>query len=353
MMTIVIRCDASPAIGFGHLMRCLALADRCRRQGDAVRVVIREDAGAARVLREAGVDAAWLPSACSVEQAAAGLRDELRPAADETGPVWSVVDTYEQPARYAQAAQQAGASVLMIDDGGQAHVTAQLLVNWNLDADASWYPSHASAQLLLGGSYACLRREFSNAAPRAASPSVRRVLVTLGGSDAGNRTALGLQALAQLPAAQRQGLRVDVVLGPGCAHREALEQLLPSLGFRCALQQNVAHMSDLMRQADVGIIAAGGTLYEAACLGLPSLVMVLADNQVPNADAFGRRGLAVVMGRADSLAASDIAAAAGRLIEDAEARARMQVEGPACVDGRGAERIRQAMLALSHAEARR
>lgn len=352
MLTIVIRCDASSAIGFGHLMRCLALAQACRCHGDCVRIVIRHDAGAACVLRDGDVEVAWLPSGCSVEEAATGWRDEVC-RAGRAGPVWSVVDIYEQPALVTRIAQQAGAFVLMIDDEGQTNVPAQLLVNWNLDAETSWYPS-TSAHLLLGGSYACLRQEFFDTAARTDTPAVaRRVMVTLGGSDAGNRTVLVVQGLARLSLAQRRELAVDVVLGPGYAYRQELERLLASLGLPCTLHQHVETMADLMRQADLGIIAAGGTLYEAACLGLPALVVVVADNQVPNAEAFGRRGLAVILGRTDSLMPFEIATAAGRLIGDPQARARMRALGPSCIDGRGAERIRQAMLAMAHVEASR
>jgi len=99
----------------------------------------------------------------------------------------------------------------------------------------------------------------------------------------------------------------------------------------------------LMQRADLAITAAGGTIYETACLGLPSLVLVLAENQEKNAGACRRHELAVVMGAASALAPSDVAQAVSRLMHDPAARHRMRTRGRALIDGRGPERIRQAM----------
>jgi len=328
-------------------MRCLALAAHGEQSGDAVRMVVREEAGAVRVLGQAGISTRWLPATCSTSEAAHAFGQELAQAIDRKAPsVWSVIDTYEEPSLYSEAANSARAHVLRIDDTGMEETIADLIVNPNLDAQPSWYPAAADAECLLGGSYAFLRREFVEAMPRATtSGSVRRILVTLGGSDAHNRTELVLKGLQALPKKRRLQLEVDVVLGYGYAHRQSLEALRPALGYRCMLHVGVSNVAELMQRADLAVTAAGGTLYEMAYLGVPMAVVVLASNQEKNAQAFERRGLAVVLGQADTLTPSTVANSLGQLMGDPVARNRMSAKSQTIIDGRGPERIRHAMVA--------
>lgn len=355
MLTTLFRCDASREIGFGHVMRCLALAECLREHGDAVRFLIRQDEGASRVLREMGRMIRWLPPACAVSDIAQMIHREVQQLLSATGePPWVVVDSDDEPRRQIEAAREAGALVLMVDDLGGCDPHAHLLVNPNLDAMASWYPGANGTTLLLGSGYHLLRREFLAASPRrvAAAP-VRRILVTLGGSDAKNRTALVLQGLDHLPSAIRGAIEVHVVLGPGCLHRASLEALIGRVGYRALIHRDVLLMSALLREADLAITAGGGTLYEAAACGLPALVIVLSENQQRNASAFARRGVAVPLGDGARLDPPAIARAVHALMEDADRREAMSRQARGLIDGHGPERIRQAMLERMSAVIRR
>jgi UDP-2,4-diacetamido-2,4,6-trideoxy-beta-L-altropyranose hydrolase len=337
-MDVLFRSDASVDIGFGHLMRSVALAECLQSHGGRVRFLLREEAGARRVLQQARMPVTWLRSSASLDEVEEAVRQAAEP--------WVVIDSYEQPQRQCEAARRAGARVLVMDDLGGLGVEAQWLVNPNLDAEPSWYPDANGAHLLLGAAYAMVRRELL-AGPRMRQPAagpVRRILVTLGGSERRNRTALVLNGLNALPAEVRRRLSVDVVLGPGFRHQAQIEALAKSVGYDCAVHRDVVQMSALYARADLAITAAGSTVYETAFLGIPSLTLTLSANQARNASAFSRQGVAVSLGDAETLAPSMIAHHVAALMRDSEQRTAMSARGRLLIDGQGVERIRGAMM---------
>lgn len=347
MLTVLFRCDASSVIGFGHLMRSIALAEALQESGDDVRFLIREEPSAARVLQDAGLSASWLPASCSLDEVSRALRQAVDDARSGGCVPWVVIDSSQEPRRQSTAALGAGARVLVVDDLGWSHGRVQALVNPNLDAEPSWYPQANGTRLLLGAAYILLRREVLDLPPRAdVGAAVRRLLVTLGGSDVHNRTALVVQGLAALEERHRYQLDVDVVLGHGNIHEPEIRRLIAVRGLRCTVHCGVLRMSSILSRADLAITAAGGTVYETARCGIPTLMMVLSENQQRNAAAFERNGLSVLLGRADRLSPSAVADAVGRLMADPQRRTAMNARCRAVVDGRGAERIRQALLAM-------
>lgn len=343
MLDVLVRCDASAEIGFGHLMRCIALAERLTAAGDAVTFLIREEEGAARILRRAGLDAVWLPRRCALGTVLGRLQRIVAEGRSAGRRPWVVLDSYEAPQRQSETALEAGAQVLVVDDLGSMVDGVQMIVNPNLDAAPAWYPHRNGTRLLLGAPYVLLRREFREVPRREAAAEVRRLLVTLGGSDAHNRTALILNGLSLLEERWRRALEVDVVLGFGSTHAEAVERLAATLPLRCRVHRSVDRMAALFAGADMAVTAAGGTVYEAARFGVPVAMVTLSEHQQRNAEAFVRSGLGVALGDAAALTPQSAATAIGALLEDARLRVAMSARGPALIDGQGPERIRQAM----------
>jgi spore coat polysaccharide biosynthesis predicted glycosyltransferase SpsG len=257
---------------------------------------------------------------------------------------WVVIDSYEQTARQIAVAREAGAKVLVIDDVGRLAANAHLLVNPNLDAHASWYPGANGTPLLLGASYALLRKEFLiEDRLRERSRPIMRLLVTLGGSDRQNRLVTVLKGLGELPLRWRAQLKIAVVLGPGYRHVADIQELLRGVGDHVRVHTAVARMGELMACADLAIAGAGSTVYELAHLGVPTVMLTLADNQTRNAEAFSRHGLAVALGPAEPLEPSTVAQAVASLLDRPQQRAAMSARARASVDGLGGERVYQAM----------
>ncbi len=331
--TLLLRADASSRIGTGHVMRCLALAQAWQDAGGRAHFASAHDLGSlgARLAAD-GFDCTRIDAEAGSQGdalATAQLAHDLRAG-------WVVVDGYHFDARYQQALKAAGPRVLLLDDyGGAGHYHAGLVLNQNLGADAAWYARREpDTRLLLGTRYALLRREFRpwRCWKRTVPEAARKVLVTLGGADPDNRTLLVVEALERIAAL---GLEAIVVVGASYGHLATLRDHRGRIDIR----RNVTDMPALMAWADVAVAAGGTTSWERALLGLPSLVLVLADNQTAVAAACEQAGLAVNLGRAEHLPSGRLAEELTALLENRERRLAMAQKGRECVDGNGATRV--------------
>ncbi len=341
---IVIRADASTRIGTGHVMRCLALAqawqDSCGRplfamSMDAPALVDR--------LKSEGMEVVHL----SAEPGSLEDAEMTADLAKKMGAAWVVVDGYHFGSDYQRIIKESGLRLLFIDDNGHAdHYYADIVLNQNLHANEELYKNREPyTKLLLGTEYVLLRREFwpwrgwKREIPEVAC----KVLVTLGGSDPDNVTLKVIQALLQI-----EQLVAVVVLGGSNPH---YEELLSSLEDNPAidLKKNVNNMPDLFAWADLAISSAGTTTWELAFMGLPSLIIILAENQVKVAGQLDSAGIAKNLGWHNRLDPPDISQGISSILSDADARASMAKLGRRTIDGFGVDK---ALIALSEGSIR-
>jgi len=307
-MNIVVRADASLQIGTGHVMRCLTLADELRARGASIRFVCRQlIESLATLIRAHGHTLSMLPSAKAGtaehgqnEPAYAhwlgvgwerDAQDTLAGLADTAGWDWVIVDHYGIDERWETMLRRTlDSKIMVIDDIADRQHDCDVLLDQNFYADMNTrytgkVPSHC--QLLLGPRYALLRDEFrqlrEQVKPR--TGLVKRVLVFFGGMDSGNYTALAIEALA---GSTGRDLRVDVVIGAQHPHSEQIESACAEHGFVCHVQTE--RMAELMAAADLAIGAGGSASWERCCLGLPSIVGAVAQNQVQAAKDFSAFG---------------------------------------------------------------
>jgi RimJ/RimL family protein N-acetyltransferase len=173
----------------------------------------------------------------------------------------------------------------------------------------------------------------------------------MGGSDADNLTAVVIRAL-QL--ASIKGLEAKVVVGAGNPHTESLERATNQSETKMSLLKNVTNMPELMAWADVAISGAGSTCWEMCLLGLPAMLIDLAENQRTVAKELDRRGIAVHLGSVGDVTPEKIASKLRWLLDSIETRTALSMRARELVDGKGAERVvsavRGAMLRLRRAE---
>lgn len=329
---LLIRADASERIGCGHVMRSLALAQAWQDSGGAVCL-------AARLLPKT-LERRSREEKIEIRQFAE-VRDDAQQTVElarEIGADWVVLDGYQFGVRFQRAIKNAGLRLLVVDDEARAqHYVADLVLNQAPYAVRDFYPSQGSSTaLLLGTRYALLRREFIRArrTDLAQAPRAQRVLVTLGGGDPDNCTHTILEALAMI-----ERLTTIAVVGPSNSRAIELEQLAERADGRITVQRNPPDMSQLMAWADLAISAAGSTCWELAFMGLPMLLVVLADNQRPGATCLDKLGLARNLGWHCELSVEKARAAIMDIIDDPALRASMSRKGLELIDGHGASRV--------------
>lgn len=325
-MKIAFRADASLQMGSGHVMRCLTLADALKAQGADCHFISREHPGhLLEVIRQRGYKVNCLtalvqpaqgaiksivkeaPSQQQEPAHAAWLGSTWQTDAQETAailaglqPHWLVVDHYALDQRWEEALAPHYRKLLVIDDLADRPHRCNLLLDQNLGRQPQDYaglvPAHC--QLLIGPHFALLRPEFAALRPyslqrRQAQPALRHLHVTMGGVDQPNATGQVLLALktCALPA----DCRITVVMGLTAPWLQNVRELAAQMPWPTEVVVNVNDMAQRMADSDLAIGAAGSTSWERCCLGLPTLMVVLADNQRGIASALYQTGAATAL----------------------------------------------------------
>ncbi len=339
---LVIRADASPKIGTGHVMRCLALAQSWQAVGGTVHVIGQITDGLEERLREEGIPVKVLESK-------PGSKDDALQTAQAVqrhGATWCVVDGYHFDEQYQRCLRGGGIQVLFLDDYGHAdRYEAELVLNQNIDAEASLYRDRAEhTDLLLGPRFSLLRKEFSpwREPRRTPRSEAHRVLVTLGGGDPDNCTEKAVRALGQL---EKEGLRCTVVVGESNPHKSSICAAAERAEIPINLRSNVSDMAALMAEHDIAVSAGGSTCWELAFMGIPNVILVLADNQRGIAEGLEEAGTALNLGWHEKVEKKEITEQIEKLLRNDEKRLRVARKAQELVDGRGTERVLGKMFA--------
>jgi UDP-2,4-diacetamido-2,4,6-trideoxy-beta-L-altropyranose hydrolase len=344
--TLIIRADATPDIGTGHVMRCLALAQAWQENGGDVVFISRCESETLRKrITAEGFGFSSLdkfhPDPSDIEFTLAVLSKlKIQTPKLET---WIVIDGYHFDADYQKKIKDAGYKILWIDDYGHAtHYHADLILNQNISADSSVYANRASyTQLLMGTRYALLRREFKRWREwhREHPPAARKVLVTLGGGDPDNVTVKVVKAMQRI---DLPGLEARIVSGPANPHLALLKnEIAPASNMQLLL--NAANMPELMAWADIAIAAGGSTNWELAFMGLPSIIFVLAGNQHEIAKGLHSVGSAINLGWYDQVTNDEIVHSIVSLLNSIQLRSHMSEVGRRLVNGEGTEKVLNAL----------
>lgn len=339
-MHIAFRVDASAALGGGHVMRCLTLAETLRGRGARVQMITRTLAGDLNdLLRARGLAVSALPALATAPSWADDAAQTLHALADQR-PDGLVVDHYALDHRWERLLRPQVRHLAVIDDLADRDHDCDLLLDQNdLDPGAGRYTDRvpAGCRLLLGPQHALLRPDFARLRAGRGTPSghLARVLVFFSGGDDLSETLKALQgiALSGLP------LAVDAVVGLANPQREAVAQFCARQGwaYHCQTDQ----MAQLMAQADLVLGSAGSSSWERCALGVPSLVCTLADNQRELVDALSHAQAARALGWGAALTAQDYADAL-RALRPADL-IQLAHGARAMTDGAGSDRVADAL----------
>jgi UDP-2,4-diacetamido-2,4,6-trideoxy-beta-L-altropyranose hydrolase len=264
-------------------------------------------------------------------------------------PEWLVVDHYGLDAQWERVLRPHAQQVAVIDDLANRPHECNLLLDQNLcerERYIDWVP--AECELVLGPRYALLREEYSQhrrVAARAVK-AMERVFIFFGGSDPCNLTGIALEALSH---PRLRHLRVDVVVGANNPHFERLRRQAEAR-VGTAVHGPRKHLADLMVAADLAIGAAGTTTWERMCLGLPSIVVSIAENQRPIAESLAQDGLIQYVGTTAEVGVAELIAAVERAADGGQDLSQQSLRGRLMVDGLGAMRVAECMDATKTEE---
>ncbi len=336
---IWIRADANETIGSGHVMRCLSIADALKRQGQQV-CFLTADENAAGLLEARGQAFRVLHTDYRRMEGELEALEELL-----AGGGFFLADSYFVTAAYLDRVRER-LPVGYLDDMGRRDLAADLLIDYNIFAEARLYEGCKAAEFLLGPEYAPLRAEFAGNACETRDRA-SRVLITTGGGDRYNLAGQLLEKALAHPGTAC--LEYHVVSGAYNVHLAELKALERRHG-NLRIYSNVSDMCGLMRDSDIAVTAGGSTMYELSALGVPMVCFSFVDNQERIVEGFVERGLVGFGGnyllQGEAMAA-EAAEAIALLAGDRELRRTYSRRLRAVVDGRGAMRIARRIIQKS------
>ncbi len=348
-LRVLMRADASVEIGAGHVVRCATLANELIARGAEVTFACRQLPGDLNDwLRAKGFSVlAWQADDPAETQALLSQLGQLGCSGNNPFD-WLAVDHYGLSVGWETQLRSVARRVLTLDDlANRPHDCELLIDSGDLTRNVERYQALTppECRLLLGPKYALLRPDFARFRARMQdvgvfrSQPVSRVLVFFGGSDPTGETLKAIAALRDLTSP----FRVDVVVGAANPMGEEIREqcaALPSFDFHC----QVDNMAERMALADLAIGAGGTATWERLCLGLPAIVIAVADNQLEISRQVADAGAQVFLGASGSVSVNDLRKAIWALADAPERRAAMADSAMRLVDGLGAQRVADIIL---------
>ncbi|MCW8328229.1 UDP-2,4-diacetamido-2,4,6-trideoxy-beta-L-altropyranose hydrolase [Photobacterium sp. SDRW27] len=294
-MKIAIRVDASFHIGSGHVMRCLVLANALRKEGHSVQFASRAQKGdMIEFVRRQGFSVCeliqpeqWQEPAHTADYKAwlqvSELDDSLSFIEQVEAVDIVVVDHYGLNKLWeSQVRNHYSCRIMAIDDLARDH-DCDLLLDQTYGRTGGSYQHLfvSSARLLLGCEYALLNPFFAQSRERAIERTelpvqAHRVMVSMGGVDSPNATLAVLHALS---ARKKLIESVTVIINPQAPHYGEVLDFVTQHSNWIKQCDFVDNMAQLMLDHTIAIGAPGTTSWERACMGLPNIIVPLADNQ--------------------------------------------------------------------------
>lgn len=259
--TALFKAEASLNIGTGHIMRCMVLAD---------------------LLTDIGWKCSFISSQKSYDLISKLNRfDHISPEQDLEHHDLLVVDNYDLDESYENHARKFAKLILVIDDLANRKHNCDILLDQNLGSKAEDYKNlvNSDCKILAGSNYCLLRPEFSKLrraalVKRSQTKNIKKILVNFGGSDLNNHTK---KALLELEKSSFRG-EVEVVLGFNAPHFDEIQNFAQSSQNKITIHKQ-ADMAKLIFEADMAVAAGGTSAWERCCLGLPTFLIKIADNQ--------------------------------------------------------------------------
>ena len=363
---ICFRVDSGWAIGTGHLMRCLSLADAFRARGLACVFLSRDHEGSAAGLvasRGHRVQSLGPAVAADPKNHATWIgSDMMWDAADTAAAIYNLsgnagarilfVDHYGISAPWERALRASCHVLAVLDDMNDRPHDCDLLVDQNLGKTARFYkgliPEHAL--VLAGADFAPIRPEFAEERPgslarRMDGETQRRIFVAYGGIDADDSSSLTVAAIEALrERSEFADLAADVVISSRAPHIDALRRRISAAGPHICLYVDTPAVARLMSHSLVACGGGGVTALERCVVGLPTLMLIQASNQEQMGNSIELSGAGRVIGRSSEVALAEIREALAELLADPAGLTKMSTAAAALCDGHGLERIVTACL---------
>ncbi|MFW2501328.1 UDP-2,4-diacetamido-2,4,6-trideoxy-beta-L-altropyranose hydrolase [Clostridium diolis] len=344
-MKIAIRADGGTDIGMGHIMRTLVLAKELNEylNNEVFYICKIEDRYFNDVLQNfnSAINSKYIKGIKKILDE--GFKVEfirenklIKDLKNICADIF-ITDSYDVNEKYFDVLKNNFAKTVYIDDMNLYYFNVDYLINQNIDAEDFEYKVNEDTRLILGTKYLMLRDEFKNISSKNIKEKVSDIMITVGGADSYELTEKILSCIKELK------YNFHIIIGPLFKNTEFIYKFQnPNIIF----YEN-ADMCEIMKRCDIAISACGSTLYELAACGVPTLGIIIADNQQGIAKKMDEVGIVRNLGRCEKLNKDIIIDNINTLADNHELRKTISKQCMNLVDGKGAKRIASILIGNS------
>lgn len=340
---VYFRTDSNSLISGGHIMRCISIAQALIEKGMEVCFLIADDNPVSVLDKESIpyviLKSDWKNLMTDINKVKELLRKDNN--------AFMLIDTYKVTKEYVDELSQY-AKIAYLGSKLEYLGKLNLLINYSTSIDFDFYnKNYRTTSLLLGPSFAPLRKEFRNVVP-SYRKSIRRILLTTGNTDPKNITISIINSI--LPIISEHSIILDVIVGPMFRYKNQLHQVY----YDCPcveLHENVKSVFSIMKECDLAISANGTTVYELSAVGLPTISFAMVEEQVKSAETLNKLGAVDYCGKAFENSDScirEIIDKASFYINHNEKMIALAKRAHNLIDGNGASQIANTIIEIMH-----
>jgi len=326
-------------------MRCLTLADELRQKYTDIDFICREERGnLISYIGNRGYKIHQLTGGIDIETDRRLTKEIL--SKYETKPDWLIIDNYDIDISYESPLKEHVKMIMAIDDLANREHVCDLLLDQNYNTNDNRYNGLVPENCiqLLGPKCALLQPQFQKAREnlRERDGGINRILVFMGGADSKNVTSKALRAIHML---DRPDIATDVVIGNLNPYHDEIENLTSKIP-NTSCHYNVENIAELMLIADLCIGAGGTTTWERCCVGLPTITIILAENQKNISESLDSEDALKNLGWYQNVTENNIKEVIEGLLDAPQKMASMSDKSRRLVDGKGVNRVCDAMISM-------
>lgn len=340
-LKVAIRADGNNEIGFGHIVRCIALAKEFIKFGCEVVFISKEEKNRFinNLIKEHQLRNEVIDSKITLQEEIK-LMSKLVGSRDIN---IIILDGSQFNKEYIQKLREINnIFVVVLDVNRDINIGANVVVNGGIYAKELLNETKDQANInLLGPEYNLLRHQFKDSPKRNVNKKVKRVLITCGG---GGDKDLIINIIENIiDVINKKDIQIELVLGFSIIGREELIDAIQKYK-NINIHTNVTEMVNLMYQCDIAISAGGTTLYELAATGTPTIAFILANNQDRQTIEFHNQNTLINLGHVSTLNKHELVSKLNYLLNEYDVRKAMSEKGQSLIDGKGAYRTAKEII---------
>lgn len=326
-MKVFIITEGSKNTGFGHITRCLSLYQAFNERGIKPKFIVNADNDVEYLLKQVNYQIFnWLDEKRKLF--------EMIKDADI-----AIIDSYLSDISVYNTLSELVKLSVYIDDNKRLDYPNGIVVNGNIHAEKLQYPKRDGIKYLLGTRYTPLRKDFWEVPQKKIKERIESIMVTFGGDDARNMTPKIINLLNK----EYPDLRKNIIIGKAFRNIEEIKKEIDK-NTNLIYYSDAGKIKEIMLESDITISAGGQTLYELARVGVPTIGICVADNQLESIKEWGKIGFLEYAGLYNK---NNIATKMNRLLKNVEnikIRKLKSKVGKKFVDGKGSLNIIEILI---------